>query len=75
MYKKKRAQNIENPLWLMGVDALPKNQFLKCIKIMKKLGIDLDILCSLTKFRKKRQIFMLQNYYLRGIFKSFLHRP
>jgi hypothetical protein len=36
MYKKKRVQNIGNPLWLMDIDALPKNQILKYLKNMKK---------------------------------------
>jgi hypothetical protein len=44
----------------------------------------LHILCSLTKFCKKKiffgayvkkTIFMVQNYYLRNIFLSFLYRP
>jgi hypothetical protein len=56
MYKKKRAQNIRNPLWFMGLDAVPKNQFLKCLKIMKTTWYT-SILCSLTKFREKKIIF------------------
>jgi hypothetical protein len=65
--------------------SLAKNYFSKYPKILKKIvSVHLHILCSLTKFCKKKiffgayvknQFFMVQNYYLNNIFLSFLYRP
>jgi hypothetical protein len=77
----------ENPLWLLGVDASTGQKlFFKISKKIEKkiVGMHLHILCSLTKFCKKkiffgayikRQFFMVQNYYLCNIFLSFLYMP
>jgi hypothetical protein len=64
---------------------LAKNQFSKYQKNLKFfVSVHLHILCSLTKFCKKKIffgayikkiIFMVQNYYLHNIFLSFLYRP
>jgi hypothetical protein len=72
-----------NSLLLTSVNA-PTAQKTYC-EVPKKLKIHfgLDNLCLLTKFHEKgifsvasikRQILMLQNYYLREIF-VFLHMP
>jgi hypothetical protein len=79
---KTSSHGIGNPLWLLGVD-VPAGQklFFKMFKILKKIvSVHLHILCSLTKSCKKkiffvayvkRQIFMVQNYYLCNIFFIF----